>query len=275
MTYLAKCPNTDCTTADPTTLNWFKINHAGLSDGTWASDTLIANNNTWTVTIPSDIAPGPYLVRHELLALHSASNANGAQFYPMCANLKITGTGSAVPTDTVKFPGAYSPTDPGILINIFYPVVTSYTIPGPAPYGSGGGSAPVPSSVAPSSVSTATSSGAGSRIPTLSPSAAPPCSNGTSTHSKLPQTTQSVGSPPKEVTPVVKSPTTPTSAAAVPTVVPPVVSTVIQTVGITQILTMTISAVQTITVTQSRPGGQVPECTPIGRYRRSIYGYGI
>lgn len=258
MTYLAKCPNTDCTTADPTTLNWFKINHAGLSDGTWASDTLIAANNTWTVTIPSDIAPGPYLIRHELLALHSASNANGAQFYPMCANLKITGTGSAVPTDTVKFPGAYSPTDPGILINIFYPVVTSYTIPGPAPYVSGGASAPVPSSVTPSSVSTATSSGTGPRTPTLSPSAAPPCSSDTSTHSKLPQTTQSVGSPPKEVTPVDKSPTTPTSAAAGPTV-PPVVSTVIQTV----------------TVTQSCPGGQVPKSTPTGRYRRSIYGYGI
>lgn len=117
MTYLAKCPDTDCTTADPTALDWFKINDAGLnSDGTWASDTLIANNNTWTVTIPSDIASGPYLLRHELLALHAAGDANGAQFYPMCANLQVTGSGSAVPEDTVKFPGAYKPTDPGYVI---------------------------------------------------------------------------------------------------------------------------------------------------------------
>lgn len=142
MTYLAKCPDTDCTTADPTTLNWFKIDEAGLnSDGTWASDTLIANNNTWSVTIPSDIASGPYLMRHELLALHSAENANGAQFYPMCANLIVTGSGSAVPSDTVKFPGGYTASDPGILINIYYPVPTSYTIPGPAVYVPGGASA--------------------------------------------------------------------------------------------------------------------------------------
>ena len=273
MTYLAKCPGTDCTTAEPTTLNWFKINHAGLNpDGTWVSDTIIADNNTWTVTIPSDIAPGPYLVRHELVALHSASNANGAQFYPMCANLKITGTGSAAPTDTVKFPGAYSPTDPGILVNIYYPVLTNYTIPGPAPYVSGGASGPVPSSTAPSSAPAASSISAGPRTPILSPSTTLPCSNDTRTHSEFPKTTQSVGSPPRELTPAGEAPNTPTRVAAVPTDVPPVVSTVIQTVGITQVITMTVPAVETVTVTQSRPGGQAPECTPIGRYRRSIYG---
>lgn len=158
MTYLAKCPDTDCTTADPTTLDWFKINDAGLnSDGTWASDTLIANNNTWTVTIPSDIASGPYLLRHELLALHAASGVNGAQFYPMCANLQITGSGNAVPADTVKFPGEYSPTDPGILINIYYPVVKNYTIPGPAVYIPGGSSASSSVTIAPTTSATATS----------------------------------------------------------------------------------------------------------------------
>ncbi|KAI5841565.1 glycosyl hydrolase family 61-domain-containing protein [Morchella snyderi] len=137
MTYLANCGG-DCTTVDATTLDYFKIDEAGLnSDGTWASDDLIANNNSWTVTIPSDIVAGSYLIRHELLALHSAGNANGAQFYPMCANLEITGSGSAVPTDTVKFPGGYSATDPGILVNI-YGTLTSYTIPGPAVYGSSG-----------------------------------------------------------------------------------------------------------------------------------------
>ncbi|RPB17327.1 hypothetical protein P167DRAFT_531575 [Morchella conica CCBAS932] len=159
MTYLANCGG-DCTTVDATTLNYFKIDEAGLnSDGTWASDDLIANNNSWTVTIPSDIVAGSYLIRHELLALHSAGTANGAQFYPMCANLEISGSGSAVPTDTVKFPGGYSATDPGILVNI-YGTLTSYTIPGPAVYGSSGsgsgsGSATTTAAAAPTTTAAA------------------------------------------------------------------------------------------------------------------------
>lgn len=139
MTYLANCGG-DCTTVDATTLSYFKINEAGLNaDGTWASDDLIANNNSWTVTLPSDIVAGQYLIRHELLALHSAGTEGGAQFYPMCANLQVTGSGTAAP-EGVKFPGAYSATDPGILVNI-YGTLTSYTIPGPAVYeGSGSNS---------------------------------------------------------------------------------------------------------------------------------------
>ena len=35
-----------------------------------------------------------------------------------CAQITITGGGSANPSK-VSFPGAYSPTDPGILINIY------------------------------------------------------------------------------------------------------------------------------------------------------------
>ncbi|CUS09842.1 unnamed protein product [Tuber aestivum] len=277
MTYLAKCPGTDCTTADPTTLDWFKIDHAGLNpDGTWASDTMIADNKTWTVTIPSDIASGPYLLRHELLALHSASNPNGAQFYPMCANLQITGTGSAVPGDTVKFPGAYSATDPGVLLNIYYPPVTSYTIPGPAPYVPGGASAPVNPSKAASPAPTKAPTGTGSGIPTLAPSAVPPYGNTTRSQSKPSYTTPIADAPPKEVSPLDNAPPAPTEVAAVPTAVAPVVNTIYETVAITQVLTMTVSAVETITITQPHPKGpDVPECTPAGRYKRGIYGYGI
>lgn len=48
---------------DPTTLEFFKIDADGLNaDGTWASDELIANNNTWTVTIPETLKAGAYLV---------------------------------------------------------------------------------------------------------------------------------------------------------------------------------------------------------------------
>lgn len=150
MTYLANCGG-DCTTVDATTLSYFKIDEKGLnSDGTWASDDLIANNNSWTVTIPSDIVAGQYLIRHELLALHSAGTEGGAQFYPMCANLQITGSGTAQP-EGVRFPGEYSATDPGILVNI-YGTLTSYTIPGPAVYGSGSSATTTAAGVKTSSV---------------------------------------------------------------------------------------------------------------------------
>jgi cellulase len=39
------------------------------------------------------------------------------RFYMSCYQLTVAGSGSASPA-TVKFPGAYSATDPGILINI-------------------------------------------------------------------------------------------------------------------------------------------------------------
>lgn len=70
-------------------LNFFKIDAVGLVDGssapgTWGSDELMANNLTSSVTIPSDIAAGNYVIRHEIIALHSAGDAGGAQSYPQC-----------------------------------------------------------------------------------------------------------------------------------------------------------------------------------------------
>jgi cellulase len=62
-----------------------------------------------------------------------------------CYQLTVSGSGSANPSG-VKFPGAYSATDPGILINIHYPLPTSYTIPGPSVYTGGGSSGSAPSS---------------------------------------------------------------------------------------------------------------------------------
>ncbi|KAH8659250.1 glycosyl hydrolase family 61-domain-containing protein [Tricladium varicosporioides] len=137
--YMASC-NGDCTTVDKTSLNFFKIAEAGLIDdtaspGTWASDQLIANNNSWSITVPSTIAAGNYVLRHEIIALHGAGSSNGAQNYPQCINLVVTGGGSDSPTGTAG-ESLYTETDPGILVNIYTTGLT-YTIPGPALYGSG------------------------------------------------------------------------------------------------------------------------------------------
>ncbi|PVF94636.1 hypothetical protein CPB86DRAFT_633875 [Serendipita vermifera] len=137
--YLAKVPSALQT--DVTGLGWFKIYHDGLhSDGTWAVDTLITNKGKVTFTIPSCVPSGNYFLRVELIALHGASSYPGAQLYMECAQINITGGGSASPA-TVSFPGAYSGSDPGILINIYYPTPTSYTIPGPTVFSCSGSTA--------------------------------------------------------------------------------------------------------------------------------------
>jgi hypothetical protein len=54
--------------------------------GTWVTDELIKNNFTSSTTIPRNLKAGNYVIRHEIIALHSASSDNGAQFYPQVNN---------------------------------------------------------------------------------------------------------------------------------------------------------------------------------------------
>ena len=111
---------------------WFKIYEDGFANGKWAVDRLIANRGRVDITIPSDIAPGNYLLRGELLALHGAYALNGVQPYVGCVELNIAGSGTANPTG-VSFPGYYKNTDPGMLMSVYQPF-SKYIIPGPAIY---------------------------------------------------------------------------------------------------------------------------------------------
>jgi len=111
---------------------WFKIYEDGFSNGKWAVDKLIDNRGRVDIKIPDDIAPGNYLLRGEILALHGAYDLNGIQPYVGCVELTISGNGKANPSG-VAFPGFYKNTDPGMLFNR-YQGFTSYPIPGPALY---------------------------------------------------------------------------------------------------------------------------------------------
>lgn len=132
-TYAAKCAGDDCTTVDKTTLSWVKIDEAAIDfdTQTWAATDLLNNNNTWSTTVPASLAPGQYVFRHEIIAMHGAGSANGAQNYPQCFNIEVTGSGTQeLPAGT---PGTelYTADHPGILFNP-YQDLTSYDIPGPA-----------------------------------------------------------------------------------------------------------------------------------------------
>ncbi|KIY65590.1 lytic polysaccharide monooxygenase [Cylindrobasidium torrendii FP15055 ss-10] len=118
LNYMAKCATDDCSTFKGDTGSpWFKIQQSVYENGEWASDTLAKNNFTYEVRIPSNIASGSYLLRHENLALHGASNVGGAQFYPVCVQLTVTGGGSLAPSGGLSFPGSYDAEDPGIHFN--------------------------------------------------------------------------------------------------------------------------------------------------------------
>lgn len=131
MTYMASCGTAGCASFNSSGARWFKIAQAGLqSDGTWAQAALLTGAAA-TVSLPSNIAPGEYLIRHEIIALHTAMASGGAEFYPSCTQLKIGGSHTGTPNATVSFPGAYKDSDAGILVDV-YDLVGSYVFPGPA-----------------------------------------------------------------------------------------------------------------------------------------------
>lgn len=84
---------------------------------------------SYSVTIPSCLAPGDYLLRIQQLAIHNPWPSGIPQFYIECAQVKLTGNGSKNPSG-VSIPGAFSDTDPGYVVNI-YNNFTNYTTPGP------------------------------------------------------------------------------------------------------------------------------------------------
>ncbi|KAI8163691.1 Polysaccharide monooxygenase Cel61a [Colletotrichum sp. SAR 10_70] len=133
ITYMARCPDTGCTSWLPgTSAVWFKVKEGGRdgTSNTWADTPLMVANSGYQYTIPSCLKPGYYLVRHEIIALHAAYSYPGAQFYPGCHQLQVTGSGTKTPTSLVAFPGAYKATDPGITYDAYK--AQTYTIPGPA-----------------------------------------------------------------------------------------------------------------------------------------------
>lgn len=183
ITYVANCGD-DCATVSKEELQWVKIDAGGYDNGEWAALKMIANNNTWSTPVPDTLAAGKYVFRNEIIALHGAGSENGAQNYPQCVNIEITGSGSDNPEGTVGTK-LYTKDEAGILFNP-YAATIDYTIPGPALYGSGSGSgsgsgnssAPAPSATPTATAPAAGSSGAASATPTIadavqSPSAAP------------------------------------------------------------------------------------------------------
>jgi len=135
LTYLANCGSVPCNQFDITTARWFKIAQVGRASpgGPWVQADLMAGGVA-KASLPSTLAPGNYLLRHEIIALHLATSLGGAEFYPACSQIQVGGsqTGGPKPDELVSIPGAYNDNDSGIFDpNVFDPNAP-YTFPGPA-----------------------------------------------------------------------------------------------------------------------------------------------
>jgi cellulase len=172
LTYVAPCGG-DCSAVDKATLKWTKIEEAAIDLTTqeWPIAAMIANNNTWVTTVPENLLAGSYVFRHEIIAMHGAGSPNGAQNYPQCINIEVTGSGTELPEGVVGTE-LYKPDDAGIVFNP-YSTLSSYEIPGPAlpdVFGGSGSGSPQP---APTSGATPSASAAPPSVSAPASSAAP------------------------------------------------------------------------------------------------------
>jgi hypothetical protein len=211
MTYMTQC-NGNCADFDPTGAKWFKIDEGGKKPNSdqWYQADIQSEGASWNVVLPSDLSPGGYLIRHEIIALHLGGSEGGAEFYPACTQVMIGGNGNGKPQATVLFPGAYSDTDPGIWDQNIYNPGSAYTFPGGAvsnlasggdSLGSGapsdlqfpasGGTVGNPTATGGSPVPTASSSD--STQPTTSASVSRPSSSSTGTTDSAPTTSPTGG----------------------------------------------------------------------------------
>ncbi|KZV95908.1 hypothetical protein EXIGLDRAFT_734391 [Exidia glandulosa HHB12029] len=144
--YMYKCP--DNVTADKCEppaggdKAWFKIAALGFKtnrneDG-WYHEEFF-NNRDVSATIPKGIQDGDYLLRLEIMALHIAGDTGGAEFYPSCTQVRVSGgtskrSAEAAGAELAAFPGAYDPEHPGVHVNVFDSNMNkdTYPMPGPA-----------------------------------------------------------------------------------------------------------------------------------------------
>ncbi|KAG2009490.1 hypothetical protein CC2G_012423 [Coprinopsis cinerea AmutBmut pab1-1] len=126
--YLGQAPGGSVTNWDGSGANWFKIDEWGATFNPF--NFIPFNKSHLSTTIPANTPNGEYLLRIEQIGLHVAG---APQYYISCAQIRVTGGGGGNPPK-VSIPGYVSASDPGLTVNIYNPVPTSYTVPGPRPW---------------------------------------------------------------------------------------------------------------------------------------------
>ncbi|KAE9371285.1 carbohydrate-binding module family 18 protein [Stipitochalara longipes BDJ] len=112
---------------------WFKIYEEGYDKNSsqWCTDTLIQDNGLLSVTVPTELAGGYYLVRPELMTLQQGDGT--PSFYIGCAQIFLDSGAATLPKDVVSIPGYIQAGDSTLQFDISAPELP-YTVPGPKVY---------------------------------------------------------------------------------------------------------------------------------------------
>ncbi|TFL01518.1 glycoside hydrolase family 61 protein [Pterulicium gracile] len=132
--YMAKVPQGSTAASwDGSGKVWFKVYEISAKTNGGSSITFPTDQlSRFEFKIPNSLPSGQYLIRVEHIALHNAADFGEAQLYVACGQLNVSGGGSGNPGPLVAIPGVYDGNEPGILIDIYYPIPATYTQPGPA-----------------------------------------------------------------------------------------------------------------------------------------------
>jgi hypothetical protein len=114
---MAPC-NGDCKDVNKNNLEFFKIHESALIDyrpgrysqgspqgqtGYWGTDEIFYNNrNAQTVTIPSEIPSGNYVLRTEVVSIHNNGDVSERQFWPQAFNIRVTNGDDSAPVPAGK-----------------------------------------------------------------------------------------------------------------------------------------------------------------------------
>ncbi|TEB22927.1 hypothetical protein FA13DRAFT_1466304 [Coprinellus micaceus] len=104
--------------------------HSGVRRLGPSSRSLALNQRVFVTTIPKSVPSGEYLVRMEHIGLHQTGHP---EVFMSCAQIKVVNGGTGKPP-MVEIPGYLSKDDPSLIVDIYWPVPTSYEVPGPKPY---------------------------------------------------------------------------------------------------------------------------------------------
>lgn len=128
--YMSEVPSTETAATYDGSGSWFKVYELGVHNITSAGLQWATNELTnFTFQLPEKVPAGQYLLRVESIALHGAETFEGAQYYISCAQIEVTSSSEATPSPDVSIPGVYTGYEPGILIDIYWPIVSFFSFP--------------------------------------------------------------------------------------------------------------------------------------------------
>jgi len=223
--YITPC-NGDCSKFDATNADWVKLAQFGLdtsssiSDdlknrmaakpepyygkGLWASAKMIQEYSTWKVKIPAQLKPGQYIVRNEVVAMHSPK---APQHYIACVQINVKGSGTTSLPAGVKSNQLYNSNSILATYDV-YANPGSFQLPSNPPvWNPSADSAPPPAS----------SSRAAEPVSSSQAAPAPPTSS-QATPAPTPSSSQAAPAPPasSSVTSRPAGPTTPATTVSAP-----------------------------------------------------------